>query len=132
MEAGLSAEGVDHLDDAPATDGKPRAKPRIIAMRDTDKDSTARDRAEAASSVEIEAAMKIQKAVRLRQVRIAKGELKPHTPGTAIKSGSLTDVIKAVVVVDEKRKLADRIAQSEAAQLFREKVRLQLPYSLLT
>ena len=124
MEAGLSAEGVDHLDDAPATDGKPRAKPRIIAMRDTDKDNTAaRDRAEAASSVEIEAAMKIQKAVRLRQVRIAKGELKPHTPGTAIKSGSLTDVIKAVVVVEEKRKLADRIAQSEAAQLFREKVR---------
>ena len=51
-------------------------------------------------------------------MRIAKGEVKRHIPGTAIKSGSLTDVIKAV----QKVKLTDRIAQSEAAHLFREKV----------
>jgi hypothetical protein len=83
--------------------------------------SAAQDKAEAASSAEIEAAMKIQKAVRLRQVRIAKGEIARRIPGTALRSqGSFADVVEAEAVV-QKVKLGERIAQSEAAQLFREK-----------
>ena len=113
-DAALSAEPV--LDDAPATDGKPRVKPRIIAMQE--QDSAAKDKADAASSAEIEAAMKIQKAVRLRQVRIAKGEVQRHIPGTALKGQGFADVVEAEAVV-QKIKLGERIAQSEVLTLAR-------------
>ena len=100
-------------------DASPNVLPRRIARRD--EDHAARDAAEAASSLEIEAAIKIQKAARLRQERIARGEVRRRIPGEAVGTRpSFADVTKAVAVA-EKLKLAERISRSEAAQLFREK-----------
>ena len=99
----------------------PAVKPRLIANRmkmvdDGDASSpqqqdNALDSKEAPGNVELRgAAMTIQRALRAKKE--AEG-LK--------RTFNLADISKAAVKVEEKRKLAARIAESEAAQLFRDK-----------
>ena len=98
----------------------PAVKPRLIANRlrmvdDGDaspqQQDSALDSKEAPGNVELRgAAMTIQRALRAKKE--AEG-LK--------RTFNLADISKAAVKVEEKRKLAARIAESEAAQLFRDK-----------